>query len=305
MKKYKSYLESLVTNRKNKTIESFKSSQKILTLDETVDFIKENCKEFLKYPVKIKRGIYNDNDYLYIEPVERHSLENLDFYNLIIDNDPSWEGYPKRLKSLCCILKGKPNLGNKFYYVIPVDGSKWGLCTGSDLFVSFNYLEKNTNNLYINEFFDILNIIISDNYLEYICDKCNGTGKNDLGEECEYCQNGTIDFQFNMKLDDTNYDIFKKQLDKIDSILNKNPRFRTTFMTELFKFYYIYDNDTLFNMIIDLMNPIKNNFKIQTLKKLYNSSKYRKEIWTESPCILIYDEVSEDIFNKLNIQIRE
>lgn len=284
MKKYKSYLESLVTNRKNKTIESFKSSQKILTLDETVDFIKENCKEFLKYPVKIKRGIsyppgygistHIMNDYLYIEPVERHSLENLDFYNLIIDNDPSWEGYPKRLKSLCCTLKGRPSLGNSFYYVIPVDRSKWGLCSGSDLFVSFNYLEKNTNRLYINEFFDVLYKIASDNYLN--------------------------DFQFDIELDDTNYKIFKKQLDEIDSILDKNPKFRIEFMDELFKNRYIYD-DTLFNMIIDLMDPIKNDFKIQTLEELYKTDKYNKEIWTESPCILIYDKVAENVFNELHI----
>lgn len=278
MKNYKSYLESLVTNRKEKTAKSFESSQKILTLDETVDFIKENCKEFLKYPVTIKRGIWTfENDYLYIEPVERHSLENLDFYNLIIDNDPLWEGYPRRLKSLCCTLKGRPNLGNRVYYVIPVDNSKWGLCTGSDLFTSFEYLQKNTNKLYINEFFDVLTKIVSDNYLN--------------------------DFQFDIELDDTNYEIFKKQLDEIDSILDENPKFRIKFMDELFKNRYVYD-DTLFNMIIDLMDPIKNNVKIQTLEELYNSDKYNKEVWTESPCILIYEKVAEITFYELNIQLK-
>lgn len=279
MKNYKSYIESLVTDRKQKTVEAFESSQKILTLDETVDFIKENCKEFLKYPVKIKRSIstFVEEHYLYIEPVERHSLENLDFYNLIIDNDPSWEGYPKRLKSLCCTLRGRSSLGNRVYYVIPVDGSKWGLCSGSDLFTSFEYLQKNTNKLYINEFFDVLTKIVSDNYLN--------------------------DFQFDIELDDTNYEIFKKQLDEIDSILDENPKFRIKFMDELFKNRYVYD-DTLFNMIIDLMDPIKNNVKIQTLEELYNSDKYNKEVWTESPCILIYEKVAEITFYELNIQLK-
>jgi hypothetical protein len=291
LKNYKSYIESLVTDRKQKTVEAFESSQKILTLDETVDFIKENCKEFLKYPVKIKRSIFTfvEEHYLYIEPVERHSLENLDFYNLIIDNDPSWEGYPKRLKSLCCTLRGRPSLGNRVYYVIPVDGSKWGLCSGSDLFISFKYLEEKTNNLYMNELFNRLYDNILHNPFEF-------TYKDEL----------INDFEFDIKLDDTNYELFKKQIDTVDSILNKYPDLKEKFMNDLFK-YYKYENifdDTLFNIIINLMDPIKNNFKIQTLQELYNSSQYNKEVWTESPCILIYENAAENVFDKLDIQIQ-
>jgi len=282
MKKYLSYLESfsLINDRLERTRKLWSKNEKIMTEEKTIDFIKKNCKDFLETPVCITRTIYNDEiDFFYSEPIQRHSLENLNFYNLIIDNSIMWNGYPKRLKSFCCTLYGRSQLGDITYFVIPVDNSKWGLCTGSDLFVSFTKFIKETG-FYINDFFN--------DFYDFV--------KDEIG----------------MELNDVNYQTFKEQILKVETMLDENSDLRYDFIEN----FGLYDDNEigLFNTIENLMNPKINDFEICTLKDMYNNdypkqnvlNRINRECWTESPCIFIRRcPNNKEFFAKLNLDFVE
>lgn len=288
MKKYLSYLEnknsiSLIGDRSINVKDLWLKNQKPFTENEAIDFIQNNCKEFLENPVLITRRIttYSAEDFFYSKAIDRHSLDNLNFYNLIIDNSPLWTGYPKRLKSFCCTLSGVADLGNTTYFVVPIDNSKWGLCNKIDIFLSFKLFTK--INWYINDFFDFM--------YEFIDDK--------LGIE----------------LNDINYDIFKEQIDTVEIMLNENPDLKQIFIERL-----CYPNEKnmnemkekidkfgLFTTIENLMEPKDNEFDICTLKEMKLKNKgmfgYRRECWTESPCIFVKrNKKSRSFFEKLGIK---
>jgi hypothetical protein len=290
MKKYLSYLENkstIIRDRRINVKNLWLKNKKIFDEDEAINFIKNNCKEFLEYPVFITRSLNEvEEQFFYSKPIERHSLDNLNFYNLIMDNSLIWNGYPKRLKSFCCVLYGKSNLGYTTYFVIPLDNSKWGLCQGMDIFVSFKNMLSKTG-WYINDFFDFL--------YDFVDDK--------LGIE----------------LNDNNYNIFKEQIDTVEIMLDENPTLKNKFLQRFCSYRCMdpiverIDAIGLFNTIEELMEPKINNFEICTLKDMYNNdyikndlvTKIKNECWTESPCIFIkYDTNSENFFKKIGLKLK-
>lgn len=294
MKKYLSYLEnknSLIGDRRINVKDLWLKNQKPFTENEAIDFIQNNCKEFLENPVLITIRITTDSaeDFFYSKAIDRHSLDNLNFYNLIIDNSPLWTSYPKRLKSFCCTLYGTSKLGDITYFVIPVDNSKWGLCTSSDIFVSFKYM-LNKIDWYLNDFFDFLHDFVLNN--------------------------------LNIELNDVNYNVFKEQINTVEIMLDKDNELREKFLnrfgkydtTQISELSMIIKENGLFNTIENLMNPKINNFEICTLKDMYNNdyvkqnvvNKIDRECWTESPCIFIKkSSYNKEFFAKLNLDFVE
>jgi hypothetical protein len=88
--------------RSEDTIKRFEQSQKILTFDQTIDYILKHCTEWLNNPVDIIRGIHllKNYNYYHITPVQRYARDDRNFLNLIIDNDYRWEEHQKRNHSL-------------------------------------------------------------------------------------------------------------------------------------------------------------------------------------------------------------
>jgi hypothetical protein len=79
MKKYLSYLEnknSLIGDRSINVKDLWLKNQKPFTENESIDFIQNNCKEFLENPVLITRRITTDSaeDFFYSKAIDRHFI---------------------------------------------------------------------------------------------------------------------------------------------------------------------------------------------------------------------------------------
>jgi hypothetical protein len=76
-----------------------------ITIDDAVNFYKENCSDWNLEAKQIYRGMPTvASSYLLYMPSEytRESKNTYNVYTLLIDTFPSWSKFPKRSKSLIC-----------------------------------------------------------------------------------------------------------------------------------------------------------------------------------------------------------
>jgi hypothetical protein len=127
----------------------FESRTAKLSDEEFINLVKTKCKDFLanpKYLQRIKTSY--DGDYSYINPKlsHRNPLMKDDshggvfssHHTLLMDNLPSWEGFPKRTKSLIGLTNFgfEPSFGDNYYCIIPYDGATFALAPDCDLWNS-------------------------------------------------------------------------------------------------------------------------------------------------------------------------
>jgi len=260
-----------------------------IDIDECVDYVIKNCTDFINNPVLIKRRI-NASESFKSVPVERKSRDNRNYYTLLIDNSVNWEEYPKRRKCFCCTLikdenikmyndgvETHPSAYNDFL-VIPIDNSKWGVCSNSDIYHSFKFVPT------LSYFFDTLSFLYYKFYLDHIRD-----------DDIKHMKTDILQLQ---------NDLYKNFVDFDDL---KNDKFWIDFdiahySYELEIFLKKYWGGDLFDGIENEMNPNKNNFKIENyadLKKSYKDI----EVWTESPCVFIPFSSIDDFLILLNSRI--
>ncbi|NPV12905.1 MAG: hypothetical protein HPY57_14130 [Ignavibacteria bacterium] len=187
----------------------FQSISEELSEEQLINYIKENCKEFLKKPKVITRSIRPDNlgkdwidfDYFYSDPktLNRKSSDCYNYYTLIIDNAPEWKDYPKRSKSFICTLGTSHIEGNR-YYVIPKDDSKWGVCKKHDIFVSFDDLKYDAGQ-FTRDLYNFYYVIMGN--------------KNDVLNDDDYNE-------FMTKLNNLNTKLKKMKWEKVKELIKKN-----------------------------------------------------------------------------------
>jgi hypothetical protein len=243
-----------------------------LEKQEAFDIIKDKCSDWDYNDLPIYRGSDLGYDNVLVNPSERlrtSANARFNIYTTLIDNSPLWKDYPKRSKSLICTLdiKKSKNYG-KNYRVIPFDNSKWGVCEKSDIWFSFNNIKRIAFDEFynMNEFnFKIFNLIPND--LRY-----HDFDKQDL--------------------------ILKSLIDT-----NKNNMNINVHVGDFVK--YIQDNidkyDNLYELLVDITDPNKNNFKLleyNTLIGNYNKRDVEHEIWTDSSCILMAESSLIELFSK-------
>lgn len=275
LKQYELFTSVDMEARNKEMIGRFQKATVVMNEDESVDFVINHCSEWLKYPVGIERGIDNYlQHYFYSEPIERYSRDNANFYTLIIDNAPSWRGYPKRSKSFICSIH-LAHLGEYTYLVIPEDGSKWGVAPCDDIFQAFTELPLDAN-----DFFDTLD---------------------------------NIAYDYGIELYDTDYKLFKKGIEELQkeiSISGFDPPETTFKERRQNELRELLSSNNIWLKLMKLMNPKRNGFELMDLKGLYtnrmkklknssaivtkNSDKVlpgrdfeNNEIWTDSPCVFI------------------
>jgi len=178
--KYLKYFETDFWERKQNIVKKFKAAMKKFNDDEEViNYIIENCSEWLENPTPIERVIDTETICFKSKPVKRYSRDNSNEYTLLMDHLPKWKNYPKRSKSFICSL-GKSHLGAlNDYCVIPENGAMWGVAPQYDIFFSFknNLSEEDFpfTKPTIDNFFKMINaaatyyhITLSDtNYIEF------------------------------------------------------------------------------------------------------------------------------------------
>ncbi len=79
----------------------------------------------------------------------RRSANTLNYYTLLIDNDPAWEKFPKRSASFICSTSEDIAMGygQVVYLVFPYDGVKIAGCGKYDFWESFDYRADQINSL--------------------------------------------------------------------------------------------------------------------------------------------------------------
>lgn len=124
---------------------SFGKFEDLLTDAHVYHTLKTNCAKnieaFLKSDTMIWRG-YENNDDMTMQVFHggrmRHSLNAKNYYTLLMDNLPSWKGYPKRSESLICTThQGSAHDFGTPRMMIPFDTTIVGVCSQNDLWASF------------------------------------------------------------------------------------------------------------------------------------------------------------------------
>lgn len=277
---------------KSKTYkDNFIKAMNIMTLEECVKYVIENCTEFIDNPIAIVRKIDTSLDdeisYFQSDPVQRISRDNANHYTLLIDNSEEWKEYPKRSKSFCCTLLPKKTYYTNKYLVIPNDNSKWGICQSDDLYYSFNNLRVYADS--IKRFFNFIN----DFSIELGLGGISDDNINDMKEDILKLQN-KIFTEYDKKT--FIYDINQEYAEYCSHFEQgeDNP----------LQFYEDYWNKNLFEVLIELIAPDNNNFNLKKYSEL-DRGQHEQEIWTDSPCIFVYDKYITLFINILRDKIKK
>jgi len=258
--KHIKYFENL---RLDRTVVRFRKAMKPMNIEETVDYVIENCSEWLDNPTKITRSIDAYDVAFYSEPVTRFSKDNKNFYTLLIDHLPSWKDYPKRKKSFMATLGNTHIGGDNTYVMIPLNGAKIAVAPEYDIFTCFKRTHTHGFNFGIDTFFD------------------------KIDELCKV---------FDIFLSDSNFTVFKKQIKELQkeiSILS-NSRLSKILDEHFYIDDFIYQHlqkGSIWKAFVDIIEPKINDFRLLTIQEIYkNLDDIRgdnKEIWTDSPCIFV------------------
>jgi len=112
--------------------------------DKAVKILRTKCKRsfglWLKTDMSLFRGMDYKGDFYSIDPSKsvRVSQNTQNYYTLIMDNHPSWKGFPKRSKSIICTTYEykAEQYGNK-YHMFSYDGAAYGVAPEDDIWFSF------------------------------------------------------------------------------------------------------------------------------------------------------------------------
>jgi len=239
---------------------------KMLTEQEAIDIINKNCSDILnkykKHPDwKIYRGLELSPSYIFTDPskgLPRYSRGNIEnYYTLLIDNLPNWKKYPKRSRSIICTnsIQEAESYGD-VYIVFPFNNANFGVCSKSDVWISFLSTIGNLR-IFVNNLNKVLKATTQ--LINYDKDWKTLTKAFKISED-------------NIKNNNFNYNTLSQMKIKwVDELLIGNS------YLNIFKKY---------------MDPNKNNFGLT--KDPTNITKNR-EIWTDSKCVLVYEELVDKI----------
>lgn len=127
----------------------FESRTARLSDEEFINLAKTKCKDFLASPKYLQRikGSY-DGDYSYINPKLSHRNPLMkdegsggvfsSHHTLLMDNLPSWKGFPKRTQSIIGSTNFgfDPSFGDHYYCIIPYDNANFAVAPDCDLWNS-------------------------------------------------------------------------------------------------------------------------------------------------------------------------
>ena len=226
------------------------------TQEQAIDFVAKNCQDAVKAWFKgyrIYRGVQNSyGKYGYIKPTtERYSANTLNFYTLIINNHPIWKQYPKR-QIIASTDQGDAMGYGYLYLVLPVNGAKIGICRNPDMWDSLTYKGRWADNI-----------------------------NDQLYEMLEFYFNEILEELMPSKID-TAFNTFKK----ITSEITQDSKFTWHKNNIIYDNFFGSNYKNLYDfMAQEVFSPIKNKFRLQTIKNF--SIFEQSEVWTDTACALI------------------
>lgn len=213
----------------------------------------------------IFRGIFDANfRYALTNPLSgapRTSANTTNEYTLFVDNHPSWKQYPKRSRSIIASsdIDATENFGNP-YIVFPMNGTKIGMCSSSDFWGSFDYMEKTINFYAMDDF---------NNSLAPMLSWVTGNRRNTKN----WATMSKAMSEFDKNLDRLGWDT------TFEDIYGSNRNWRN----ERDKWKYAWKG-SLMATIADVLDPSKNDFELKTAGNTFDPD---VELWIGGPSLLI------------------
>jgi len=280
-KPFESFKNKDYTKWATMTGNRYKAAMEPMSLDETADYINENCKEWIETPYEIIRKInYVKIPYFKSKPILRFSRDNSNHYTTVLDN--TWKDYPKRSRSFICSISTKNIQSPLAFVVIPKDGSKWGIAPRADIFYAF---KKSVG--YVDDFFTDFNKLSLGMNLDGINDTNFKELRKDFIELFDLLKEKYI---INGRFDEQAYKLISR--DYSENIAN-----------------FIMDNYNrssvdMFKELIRIMNPVVNDFSVQSYTEMANLH-YKGnelEVWTDSDCVFVHTNHMSELVNKLGVK---
>lgn len=260
----------------------FESRTARLSDEEFIDLGKTKCKDFLvnpKYLQRIKASY--DGEYSYINPKLSHRNPLMkdegaggvfsSHHTLLMDNLPSWNGFPKRTQSIIGSTNFgfDPSFGDHYYCIIPYDNAKFAVAPDCDLWNSS--CEILNNEYKFDDYF-------SESFLQA------GISDNSYQEMMEDIQKLYNDYINDKHLQVSGYitRIFKAM--KEDNVKDVTLAFDEYFAPEKFRGLgtkHVGSNGFTVMNYSEISN-------IQEKDSLGNLIKYGNEFWTDSECLIVY-----------------
>jgi len=276
---------------------------KKIKLKKATQIFRNNCRMFNDSNTQIYRGIKGfDSNFGIVKPKQskrkRKSQNTYNFYTLLIDNSKSWSQYPKRSESIICTTDSESAHGygeGHFYLVIPFDLASIGVAPEADIWKSFNYHLKSQFNRYI--------LLLAD-----VADRLSNINSN------------VPDIESGGRVPKNSYSKFSNYITKVDKILStEHPRsgknktgyeiiIKGLFSTAKFghkgrEFVkdYLDFNGNLLEYLKFILNPDRNGFNLKEYNSNFKvSGKGEREIWTDSPSILIHENTISRFVKSVN-----
>ena len=230
-----------------------------MDLNDAINTIKTDCSNQYNNTTPIYRGVRESKKALYIDPKSgkpRKSANTSNIYTYVIDNSPKWKKYPKRSRSIICSTDSHYSASFGWVYkVFPFNGSKIGVCSGSDMWASIS--ELSTYDLDLDSF----------NY-----------------------SIRSLFYTYNIRYDESTYKSFKNSINKLNTYINDDYELfeeNIDYSSILTKFK---KGDNLYQFIENILDPRKNDFE---LKKAGDKLPERREVWTDGKSIMIANDIAE------------
>ena len=264
----------------------FESRTARLSDEEFINLAKTKCKDFLaspKYLQRIKASY--DGDYSYINPKLSHRNPLMkeegsggvfsSHHTLLMDNLPSWNGFPKRTQSIIGSLNFgfDPSFGDYYYCIIPYDGAKFAVAPDCDLWNSYCKISSQGGSDHNDYMFDDY---FSESFLQAgISDKSYDYMMDDIQKIYDEYLSGK-------QLEISNYIIRILKKMKEDNVKDVKLAFDEYFAPE--KFRGLGPNN-LNGFILRNYSEIS---EVQEKDSNGNLISYGKEFWTDSECLIVY-----------------
>lgn len=241
----------------------------------------------------IFRGDVIDDNIVNRKPGIRVSLNNsYNYYNRLLSNIlNSWKHYPKRNQSFICTSSYEyaSRWSDVVNLVLPINGTKLGICPRWDMWRSFTEHSDIERMLYFNidisKFFSIINDTLADVH-DYIF---------------KYEDNKEV-YRYIVK---TESNIKKLTENKVNDLIEyfHADMYNANIFEYIIRSVYN-DTETIISCLDDILNPEKNEFRTEFIESYSIPINKKRELWFSNEAIFIridylWDNKNSRLFNEL------
>lgn len=241
----------------------------------------------------IFRGDVIDDNIVNRKPGIRISLNNsYNYYNRLLSNIlNSWKHYPKRNQSFICTSSYEyaAHWSDVVNLVLPINGTKLGICPRWDMWRSFTEHSDIERMLYFNidisKFFSIINDTLADVH-DYIF---------------KYEDNKEV-YRYIVK---TESNIKKLTENKVNDLIEyfHADMYNANIFEYIIRSVYN-DTETIISCLDDILNPEKNEFRTEFIESYSIPINKQKELWFSNEAIFIridylWDNKNSRLFSEL------